>query len=152
MWNQHAPERRIWRVPYWGTEAPQSSPAATTALASLAARFRTALGDTYAFAVRHRCDGFVTSFAKAIETLDSRGEKGHGYHRDLAPDGCLPALATCLLDASQSAWVFGGMGSWNDMAFDGGAQIECDRVSEQLFPAVCDAIEAAANDSCAGDG
>lgn len=56
-------------------------------------------------------------------------------------------LATCLLDACQSAWVFGGMGSWNDLAFDGAAQVEYEQVSERLFHTVVDVIQTAANAS-----
>ena len=58
-------------------------------------------------------------------------------------------LVVRLLDACQSAWVFGGMGSWNDMAFDGEVQVEYDRTSEQLFLALNEVILAAANASCA---
>ena len=85
-----------------------------------------------------------------METLDSGGEKRHGYHKDLAPDGCLPPLAVCLLDACQTAWVFGGMGSWNDMMFGGDAQAEYVRTSERLFLTLGEVIRAAANASCAG--
>jgi hypothetical protein len=67
----------------------------------------------------------------------------------LAPDGCLTPLAIWLLDACQSAWVFGGMGSWNDMAFQGEVQVEYVRMSERLFLTLNEAIQAAANTSCA---
>jgi hypothetical protein len=52
-----------------------------------------------------------------------------------------------MLDAAQSAWVFGGMGSWNDMSFDGEEQREYEEVSEQLFTAVNNAICVATNES-----
>lgn len=52
--------------------------------------------------------------------------------------------AATLLDACQKAWVFGCMGSWNDMGFDGENQKTYDRVSERLFQAVNVAIEQAA--------
>ena len=57
------------------------------------------------------------------------------------------ALAECLLDACQSAWVFGGMGSWNDLAFDGEAQAEYERTSQTLVLTLTDVIQAAANAS-----
>jgi hypothetical protein len=53
------------------------------------------------------------------------------------------------LDACQSAWVFGGMGSWNDMGFEGADQKEYDHVSEQLFAALNETIQAAVDASCA---
>jgi hypothetical protein len=83
-----------------------------------------------------------------METLDSGGAKRHGHHKDLVVNGIAPELATCLLDACQSAWVFGGMGSWNDMSFEGGDQAEYDRVSERLFAVLNETIQIAANASC----
>ena len=62
-------------------------------------------------------------------------------------DGVTPQLETCLLDACQSAWVFGGMGSWNDLGFEGPEQTEYDRVSERLFTALNETIQSAANAS-----
>ncbi len=150
VWNQNAPEQRIWRVSYRRVSGVRSSATSVPDVESLAGRFRTALADIRQFSERHNCGGFTSCFSKAIETLDSRGEKRYGYHKDLAPDGCLPSLARWLLDACQSAWVFGGMGSWNDMAFQGEAQVEYDRTSEQLFLILNEAIQTAANTSCAG--
>jgi len=48
-------------------------------------------------------------------------------------------------DASRSAWVFGGMGSWNDMGFEGAAREEYESVSEDLYQTVNDTIVAAVN-------
>ncbi len=152
VWYQNAPERRIWRVCYGRVSEMRSPIAPVTDLESLAGRFRSALADIHQFSERHNCGGFTACFSKAIETLDSGGEKRHGYHQDLAPDGCLPSLAMRLLDACQSAWVFGGMGSWNDMTFDGEVQVEYDRMSEQLFLSLNEVIQAAANASCAASG
>ena len=81
--------------------------------------------------------------------MTSRGSALRGYHGDLAPEGSLPPLARCLLDACQTAWVFGGMGSWNDLTFDGPDGAEYDRVSEWLFTALNEAIYTGANSSCA---
>jgi len=39
------------------------------------------------------------------------------------------------------------MGSWNDMGFDGGVQVEYERLSNQLFNLLNEAIEAAASSS-----
>ncbi|HEV2282942.1 MAG TPA: hypothetical protein VGX75_11215 [bacterium] len=56
-----------------------------------------------------------------------------------------------MLDACQSAWVFGGTGSWNDLAFDGAVQVEYAQTTERLVLTTCDAIQAAANASLAAD-
>ena len=44
-----------------------------------------------------------------------------------------PLPAAQLLGAAQSAWVFGGMGSWNDLGFEGEDQALYDRLSEELY-------------------
>lgn len=55
------------------------------------------------------------------------------YHSDLAPTPAIPLEAKQLLAAVQAAWVFGGMGSWNDLGFDGDDQREYDALSGKLF-------------------
>lgn len=113
-----------------------------------ARRLRAALAEIHQFSEKHNCGGFTTCFARAMETLDSGGAKRHGYHKDLVAQGVAPEIAIYLLDACQTAWVFGGMGSWNDMGFEGGEQMEYDRVSEQLFTTLNETIQSAANSSC----
>jgi len=112
-------------------------------------RLRSALAEICAFSEKHDCSGFTACFVRAIETLDSGGAKRHGYHKDLIPNGAVSDLATSMLDACQSAWVFGGMGSWNDMSFERAEQTEYDRVSEQLFNILNETIQTAANASSA---
>ncbi len=51
-----------------------------------------------------------------------------------------------LLAMASRAWVFGGMGSWNDIGFtDAARNEEYRRVSQELYRAVTDAIRDAAN-------
>jgi hypothetical protein len=147
VWNQDAPERRIWRVSYGRVPERQSRSEPFIDLDGAVARLRAALQDIYTFSEKHDCGSFTISFARAIKTLDSRGSTLHGYHKDLAPEGCMPTLARGLLDACQTAWVFGGMGSWNDLGFNGPDRAQYDRVSEGLFAALNEAIYAGANSS-----
>jgi hypothetical protein len=149
VWNQHAPDRRIWRVRYGRVPQRRPPDAPVTDLNSLAGRLRAVLADIHAFSEKEKCGGFTDRFFQAMETLDSGGERRHGYHEDLAPEGCLPSIARCLLDACQSAWVFGGMGSWNDLMFHGDVQAEYQRASDQLFLILGEVLQAAANASCA---
>lgn len=148
VWNQNAPERRIWRVDYGLVSKNTSSTPDDQDLDTVASCLRTALSQIQAFSEQHHCDGFTAYFSRAIETLDSRGRKCHGSHKDLIVEGTATNVAAYLLDACQSAWVFGGMGSWNDMSFEGNDQKEYDRVSDQLFKVLNKTIEAVANASC----
>lgn len=149
VWKQNAPERRIWRVDYGQVSEIPRQPADDGKLETAARALRTALDEIHRFSAKQDCGGFTGFFARAIETLDSDGAKRHGYHKDLVVEGSTPEAAAGLLDACQSAWVFGGMGSWNDLGFEGAAQAEYDRVSEQLFATLNEAIQIAANASCA---
>lgn len=144
VWNYEAPERRIWRVDYSRFWKGAASPEPRVSLAEAHAKLWESLRAIHTFSQSNPCGSFSGQFAKAIEALESKGEAPHGYHRDLAPEGLLPPEALALFDACQIAWVFGGMGSWNDLSLEGG---EYDRVSENLFQALNEAICAAANSS-----
>jgi predicted butyrate kinase (DUF1464 family) len=51
-----------------------------------------------------------------------------------------------LLFSAGNAWVFGGMGSWNDLGFDNKEDNETyDRLSEQLYSNINEAIIASTN-------
>ena len=146
VWNQHASAQRIWRVTYRLIASLPKVPPASDDVARAGAELTDALQRIHAFAKAHDCAPFTDRFRRALESL-AEPFPTHGYHTDLCPDGVLTASARALLDASQSAWVFGGMGSWNDLGFDGDAGRECEEVSARLCAAVHDAIRAAANDS-----
>jgi hypothetical protein len=66
---------------------------------------------------------------------------------ELAPDSSLPPSAAQLLSTVQAAWVFGGMGSWNDLGFDGEDQKLYEHLSDELYQLLNAAIIAAVNAS-----
>jgi len=141
--NQEAPDRRIWRVTYGRVAEAKSKSYVGRNPEATKERLLKALREIHSFSERHNGGGFTDCFSRAIGTLTSA--EPHGYHKDISPPGLLPPGAAAVLDASQSAWVFGGMGSWNDMGFDGADGKEYDRVSEQLFQVLTEAICEAAN-------
>ena len=145
VWNQDAPEQRVWRVVYRRIADVRQSSVTQLDVSDAAGRLFISLERIRAFAGSHDCNEFAQLFEKGIMSLTT--SKRSGYHQDLAPPESLPVQAAALLDACQSAWVFGAMGSWNDLGFSGEDQTEYDRVSEQLFVAVTQAIVAAGNAS-----
>jgi hypothetical protein len=147
VWNQDAPEQRIWRVTYGRVSERATIQPKAPDLKSTAGALAESLRDIHAFSTEQHLEGFTQCFADALDTLESGGKNLHGYHKDLAPANHLPVPAKSILDACQVAWVFGGMGSWNDMGFDGDDQKNYERVSEQLFRVVNRAISEAANQS-----
>jgi hypothetical protein len=150
VWNREAPEQRIWRVTYGRVSKGATTKFGPPDVQNATSRLVQALREIHVFSAKHDCGGFTQCFAEALDTLDSAGANLHGYHKDLAATGYLSQEARTLLDACQKAWVFGGMGSWNDMGFDGDDQVEYERVSDQLFQHLNEAISVGANESFHG--
>jgi hypothetical protein len=148
VWNQKAPNRKIWRVTY--ERVAHGGPGRFEKdLEKVEGKLRSSLEQIHDFAQRNDCKGFTECFERALQSLDGRVDPSAAYHPDLAPDGLLSAHATRLLEASQRAWVFGGMGSWNDLVFAGETEQAYRSVSGKLFQSLQEAIPAAANDSFA---
>ena len=90
---------------------------------------------------------FTRWFSTAIEVLNDPTPLTKVYHSDISPPGYLSREAQALLAAAQAAWVFGGMGSWNDLRFDGDDQRTYDFLSNQLYTLLITAIIQATNAS-----
>jgi len=144
VWNQDAPERRIWRVTYGLLREARTQPYSGRKIADVKADFQASLTSIRAFSAKESCGGFTNCFAGGLAALEDPSAD-IGYHKDIAPAGQLDNEAQSLLKASMSAWVFGGMGSWNDMGFPGATQQEYESVSESLFCVLNEAIEVAAS-------
>jgi hypothetical protein len=147
VWNQQAPDQRIWRVTYGLVARDRSPPASVSSQSNVLGGLESALNRIHAFSANNNCGGFTECFARAIQSLSERTAT-HGFHKDLYSPGSLSRASEAMLDAAQSAWVFGGMGSWNDMGFDGEKGQEYEESSDALFIALNDAICVSANESC----
>lgn len=142
----NADDRRPWSVTYRriGSAASPSPPSKLSPI-DAARQLDAALKDILGFAAQSAED-YVEHFDGARQALRGK-DCSRIYHKDLAPVGALTDEGARLLDACQLAWVFGGMGSWNDMSFEGDAGRQYELVSEALFVAVNSAIVVAANSS-----
>jgi hypothetical protein len=147
QWKPEAAEQRIWRVTYGRLPNAPATGTEPVAMHTAMTRLRDALREIRAFSAKHGLDHWTHCFDDALDTLESEGELRHRYYPDLTPPGCLSTQALRLLDACQTAWVFGGMGSWNDLLFDGAEGADYQRVSNQLFQSLSQAIAAGANDN-----
>lgn len=103
------------------------------------------LGDKTAqardFASRSLQDHWCKWFASAIDTMQT-GELEVQY----LPSQGYSYEARRLIAGAAAAWVFGGMGSWNDIWFENkNLQSEYERVTEELYAAVSDGISTAVN-------
>ena len=64
---------------------------------------------------------------------------------DFIPDGIYSKEARQLIQAAFASWVFGGMGSWNDLAFNGEDGVQYASLSKQLYEAICSSMASVSN-------
>lgn len=134
---------RIWEV-YYVLLARDWNPIDQASLSIEAARTQLyqALTDITAFAENHEDTlDWSKVFLTARDWLD-RNEPI--IPSNLSPDH--PSeQAEQLIAAVFHGWVFGGMGSLNDIVFRGEDQVQYDKVSEALYEALCQSMVAVAN-------
>ncbi|HLN02639.1 MAG TPA: hypothetical protein VK335_25345 [Bryobacteraceae bacterium] len=144
-----APDQRIWRVSYaLVAENANAAPARLEPLDAVIPTLRQTTSDVLTFCDDHRLDSFAQCFRRAAECLVANDPLALVYHKDLAPEGLLSLSAKQVLAACQAAWVFGGMGSWNDLEFDGQEESRYQRLSKELFALLNMGISASVNSSC----
>lgn len=147
--DQNAPDQKVWLMSYGRIgQGPASAPALPDALPRAHAMLFAILREVLAFTTAHeQLDPFSEYFSRAIETLSSNGQFLHAFSRDIAPEGFLQKGAVAVLDAAQTAFVFGGNSGWNDLTFDQDQQVLYEELSDKLFEAISDATVAAVNTS-----
>jgi hypothetical protein len=137
-------DRKIWRIKYGRIAREQPTyEAAGDSLETLRHDLDRALTEIERYA---RSQPYLEHFAEIFELsraeLSAAQADSKAYHADLAPPGYLSPPARQLLAAAQEAWVFGGMGSWNDYGPD---DDEYHRVSQRLFVLLNQTYVAVAN-------
>jgi hypothetical protein len=144
--NRARADRRIWRVTYARIAHGQPTQAAEPQdLEALKRELSTVLTDIHGYARSHGLNTFASLFECSQAQLASTSPGSGVYHSDLAPATRLPLLAQQLLAAAQLSWVFGGMGSWNDVTHGGADDKEYQRLSEALFRLLNQTYVAVAN-------
>lgn len=141
--DRNRPDQKVWRVTYGRIARNQKT--ATTSIPSvdgLSAELGQTLQDAIAFSTKHKLDWFGKAFESGYSVLKAESEP---ERNGIALKGQLPLPASRLLAASQAAWVFGGMGSWNDLGFDGDDQRQYEAISDNLFRLINSSLIATAN-------
>ena len=110
----------------------------------LSSRFDRVLTDALAFSNRHKLSWFGKSFQAGKAALHSTKEPDLG---EIALKGQLPLPASKLMVAVQKSWVFGGMGSWNDLFYEGEEDPQYETISNEMYEVSNAALIAAANTS-----
>src|SRR4030095_2007332 len=144
--NQNAPDRKIWTVSYGMTAKKQHTRNLQIDNQKAKDKLNQTLVKIADFAFKQNLQYWGEQFDKAKETLESLTPEKDYYHTDLIPLGNYSLTAKQILFSAGSAWVFGGMRSWNDLGFDRKEDNETyDRLSEQLYSDVNEAIIAGTN-------
>ena len=134
-------DRDGWRVVYYPFAFPSPPPDVTVDVAAASDTLRRQLAEARAFAVAQGQAHWDKYLSKASAILV---ESDH--HSDLLPTVGYSAAAHRLVTAASAAWVFGGMGSWNDMGItDRAAGQRYREITDAFFAAVVDGYLVAAN-------
>jgi hypothetical protein len=136
---QKAQDNRIWSVTYGcvakfaqAIQVPQPD------LNGTANRLRRALEDTQRFAIKHKLPAWSEWFQRALDGLNLTTPESV----QLVCLDSYPETAQSLLAAAYSGWVFGGMGSWNDLGFKSKVEHQqYEELSAGLYAAITDAIQ-----------
>ena len=131
------PDRKVWTVRIEGRPAPRSQPRQFDLEHARVALVNT-IEAARALATREFPE-WAPAFAGALSATSPI------YNPDLMASD-FPGPAQRLAAMADTAWVFGGMGSWNDVAFPSPAiEAEHREVSRALYGAVTQALVAAVN-------
>jgi hypothetical protein len=142
--NQAHPQRRIWAVIYSKLDVePPVGP--TPDLVVSANALERAVRDAVDLARAADLHPWPDWFDRSLGILQGR-DAPIPYHPDILPPAGYGMEARRLLAAAVQAWVFGGMGSWNDSTpTDSQLRARYDTVTPSLYDAVTHAIVDAAN-------
>lgn len=106
------------------------------------AELRGALVEIEAFARSQQLDNFAECFARGSALLESGEPESMDWLDRVMRHAGLDRRQASVLQAINHAWVFGGMGSWNDLGLGGEPY---DGLSERLYAALNNAVAGLAN-------
>lgn len=145
--SQRSRQGKIWKVEYRESDnvpAIKDFPDIETAYRDL----ENSLVVAQNFSERRRF-GWEKWFSKAIELLHDSSPI-QPYYTDLIPYSFGNIRIRQLLAGALQAWVFGGLGSWNDMYItDLSLEEEYQRVSKNLYGAIIQSVGAVTNSTAA---
>ena len=137
--DRNAPNHRIWLVNYTSAEAPNVT-ATSPDVAQAEEELISAVTHARNLSVEQDLDNWTDWFNKALAEAPEMP-----YHPEMVPRDWPTDATRCAARAAQ-AWVFGGMGSWNDLYVqDEQTQERFEQVSRRLYRAVLNALVAATN-------
>ena len=131
-----------WSVEYRGFMSPDSRALPMQEMRAVKERLREAVSRAKEFA---QGTHWTKDFTRSLEALESPAPVFP--FPDMLPSSGFPLEARQLLAAAAQAYVFGGMGSWNDLSLPNDPDIieEYEEISTELYEAIQFAILMASN-------
>lgn len=147
-WEPEPTEQRdqpSWRVSYLAS-GKQSLRNLQIDPAKVRQALRHTLADCSAFALSQGLTHWGDQFMDAGKVLDSRMPGPASPDREILPEGQYSLGARQLIYCALSAWVFGGMGSWNDLSLNSAEAADThQKLSGQLYLHLHEALQAGLN-------
>ncbi len=141
--NQGSRQARLWKVEYW----ERDNIPVINDFSDMETAYRdleNALVDAQDFSERRKF-GWEKWFGKALQLLHNPSPV-LPFYADLLPPTLRNIKVRQLLAGALQAWVFGGLGSWNDMYItDHSVEQEYQQISKNLYGAVIQSVGAVTN-------
>jgi hypothetical protein len=147
QWKTGGQSGKPWFVEYRSLMFPDSHALPVQKLSAVKNQLKQAISQAEYFSRRPDMDlsNWATIFTNALGLLDSPDPKT-ASRSDMLPDSGFCLDARQILASAAQAYVFGGMGSWNDMGFEKPeVNKEYERITKELYEAVKFAIVMASN-------
>jgi hypothetical protein len=142
--DRDAPDHKIWDIDLQGSALGAPATPVEPNLDAAADALVLELSSIRRFSAEQQLEGWTEEFDAALAMRDVSAP-AIPYTPDLFPASHPPAAARLAAMAAR-AWVFGGMGSWNDLGFEAPeVTARYDELSRSLYAAVLHALVAAAN-------
>ncbi len=147
LWQTGGPKEKPWDVEYRGLLFTNNHVYPSPPVAFVKGELRKAIADAVSFSHRPEVGaGFwADHFTKSLDLLESPAPM-IPYHPDMLPNTGFDLEARQVIAAAAQAYVFGGMGSWNDMGFaDNDLNKEYEKITRELYETVKMSIVIASN-------
>ncbi|HEV8284337.1 MAG TPA: hypothetical protein VGQ09_08500 [Chitinophagaceae bacterium] len=144
--NQDDPERKIWSVLYETVAKKEQIRNLQFLLNASKEALEKKLTEIEAFARENDLEFWADVFKNALKALHSEKPNADSFYFDLIMLKNYSLLAQQLIFGAAAAWIFGAMGSWNDMSFQEKDKNEkYEKLTEELYDAVIIALIAGIN-------
>ena len=140
-------EESLWTVNYgriakdWTLTHDENLPTLEKSDENLKSAFQ----EIITFSKEQNEDKFTNIFISALNCLSSKKPLSDVHHKDIVIEENYSLKARQILGACLKGFVFGSMGSWNDMAFTDSTQEIYDELSDNLFLVIHQSICVAIN-------